>query len=311
MKPLAIDPTLDAFSIHLADLRQLSPHTVRAYRADIRAFVSYVTESQQTSVLKIDASTARTWIGHMTKVDGLSKASIARRVASLRTFFTWAVQSGLAVSNPFTDVDVPKRGKPLPKALDTADIGALLDTQTDDSPAGIRDKAIIECLYASGIRAGELIGLDMDDVFRTGTNEGALRIRHAKGGQERYALLGRHALIALDTYIESARQTLLAAAGDSATDALFLNRFGGRLSDRAIRRLFDKLGATSRVAVKPTPHMMRHSFASHLLENGADIRVVQELLGHKDLSSTQIYTRIRPKQLKDVHSAHFDKTDSN
>lgn len=247
----------------------------------------------------------------MTKVDGLSKASIARRVASLRTFFTWAVQSGLAVSNPFTDVDVPKRGKPLPKALDTADIGALLDTQTDDSPAGIRDKAIIECLYASGIRAGELIGLDMDDVFRTGTNEGALRIRHAKGGQERYALLGRHALIALDTYIESARQTLLAAAGDSATDALFLNRFGGRLSDRAIRRLFDKLGATSRVAVKPTPHMMRHSFASHLLENGADIRVVQELLGHKDLSSTQIYTRIRPKQLKDVHSAHFDKTDSN
>lgn len=307
MKPLAIDPTLDAFSIHIADIRQLSPHTVRAYRADIRAFVTYLTESQQISVLNIDASAARVWIAHMTRIDGLSKASIARRVASLRTFFTWAVQTGLAAGNPFTDVDIPKRGKPLPKALESADIGALLDSHADDSPAGLRDRAIIECLYASGIRAGELIGLDLDDVFRTGISEGALRIRHAKGGQERYALLGRHALDALDTYVGNARQTLLAAAGESATSALFLNRFGGRLSDRAIRRLFDKLGATGRVTVKPTPHMMRHSFASHLLENGADIRVVQELLGHKDLSSTQIYTRIRPRQLKDIHSAHFDK----
>ncbi len=307
MKPLAIDPTLDAFSIHITNLRQLSPHTVRAYRADIRAFVTYLAESQQASVLRIDSSIARAWIAHMTRVDGLSKASIARRVASLRTFFAWAVQTGLAESNPFTDVDVPKRGKPLPKALATADIGSLLETQSIDTPAGIRDKAILECLYASGIRASELIGLDLDDVFCTGTDEGALRIRHAKGGQERFALLGRHALSALNAYIGSARLSLLEAAGAGATEALFINRFGGRLSDRAVRRLFDKLGMTSQVAVKPTPHMMRHSFASHLLENGADIRVVQELLGHKDLSSTQIYTRIRPKQLKDVHSAHFDK----
>ena len=303
---LAIDPTLDAFSIHLADLRQLSPHTVRAYRADIRAFVSYLMHSQQSSVLKVDAATARSWIGHMTKVDGLAKTSIARRVATLRTFFTWAIQSELAESNPFTDVDIPKRGKSLPKALDASDIGALLDIKSDDSPAGLRDKAIVECLYASGIRAGELIGLDLEDVFRTGTDEGALRIRHAKGGQERYALLGSHALRALETYIKDGRETLLAAAGSATTDALFLNRFGGRLSDRAIRRLFDRLGKCGKVGVKPTPHMMRHSFASHLLENGADIRVVQELLGHKDLSSTQIYTRIRPKQLKDAHAAHFD-----
>jgi site-specific recombinase XerD len=311
LKPLEIDPTLDAFSIHLAGLRQLSPHTVRAYRADIRAFVAYLAGTQHGAVLTIDAATARLWIGHMTKVDGLAKASIARRVASLRTFFTWAVQTGLAGSNPFTDVDVPKRGKPLPKALDSSDIGAMLEIQSDDTPAGMRDRAIIECLYASGVRAGELIGLDLEDVFRTGMDEGALRIRHAKGGQERFALLGRHALAALDTYIKDARLTLLAAAGSESTDALFLNRFGGRLSDRAIRRLFDKLGASGKVAVKPTPHMMRHSFASHLLENGADIRVVQELLGHKDLSSTQIYTRIRPQQLKNVHSAHFDKPDSN
>ena len=307
--PLAIDPTLDAFSIHLADLRQLSQHTVRAYRADIRAFVAYLIHSQQSSVLKVDAATARSWISHMTKVDGLAKASVARRVASLRTFFSWAIQSGLAESNPFTDVDIPKRGKSLPKALDTADVGALLDSKRDDSPAGLRDKAIVECLYASGIRAGELIGLDLEDVFRTGTDEGALRIRHAKGGQERYALIGSHALRALETYIKDGREMLLTAAGSATTDALFLNRFGGRLSDRAIRRLFDRLGKSGKVGVKPTPHMMRHSFASHLLENGADIRVVQELLGHKDLSSTQIYTRIRPKQLKDVHSAHFDKTD--
>jgi len=306
LKPLEIDPTLDAFSIHLAGLRQLSPHTVRAYRADIRAFVAYLTETQRASVLTIDAPTARLWISHMTKVDGLAKSSIARRVASLRTFFTWAVQSGLSGSNPFTDVDVPKRGKPLPKALDTADIGAMLDIQSNDTPAGMRDRAIVECLYASGIRAGELIGLDVEDIFRTGSDEGALRIRHAKGGQERFALLGRHALIALDTYIKDGRETLLAAAGEP-TAALFLNRFGGRLSDRAIRRLFDKLGTSGVVGVKPTPHMMRHSFASHLLENGADIRVVQELLGHKDLSSTQIYTRIRPQQLKRVHAAQFDE----
>ena len=306
MKPLEIDSTLDAFSIHLAGLRQLSPHTVRAYRADIRAFVSYLAGTQHGAVLTIDAATARLWISDMTKVDGLAKSSIARRVASLRTFFTWAVQTGLAGSNPFTDVDIPKRGKPLPKALDTADIGAMLEIQSDDTPAGMRDRAIVECLYASGIRAGELIGLDLEDVFCTGTDEGALRIRHAKGGQERFALLGRHALIALDTYIKNGREALLAAA-DEPTTALFLNRFGGRLSDRAIRRLFDKLGTSGMVGVKPTPHMMRHSFASHLLENGADIRVVQELLGHKDLSSTQIYTRIRPQQLKRVHAAQFDE----
>jgi site-specific recombinase XerD len=110
--------------------------------------------SQQSSVLKVDAATARSWIGHMTKVDGLAKTSIARRVATLRTFFTWAIQSGLAESNPFSDVDIPKRGKSLPKALDASDIGALMDFKCDDSPAGLRDKAIVECLYASGIRAG-------------------------------------------------------------------------------------------------------------------------------------------------------------
>lgn len=308
MKPLEIDTTLDAFSVHLAGLRQLSPHTVRAYRADIRAFVSYLLETQGKLVLTIDAPTARSWVGHMTRVDGLAKSSIARRVASLRTFFTWAVQTGLVLENPFTDVDVPKRGKPLPKALDTVDVGALLDIANDETPAGLRDKAILECLYASGIRASELIGLDIDDVFRTGTTEGALRIRHAKGGQERFALLGRHALSALDAYLRGGRNCFVTAANTESPTALFLNRFGGRLSDRAVRRLFDKIGASGRIAVKPTPHMMRHSFASHLLENGADIRVVQELLGHKDLSSTQIYTRIRPKQLKDVHAAHFDKS---
>lgn len=308
MKPIEIDPTLDAFSIHLAGLRQLSPHTVRAYRADIRAFVVFLTESQRNVVLQVDAPTARAWVGHMTRVDGLAKASIARRVASLRTFFTWAVQTGLVLENPFTDVDVPKRGKPLPKALDTVDVGALLDVVSDESPAGLRDKAILECLYASGIRASELIGLDVDDVFRTGTTEGALRIRHAKGGQERFALLGRHALAALDVYLRDGRNAFVSATHTQPSSALFLNRFGGRLSDRAVRRLFDKLGASGRISAKPTPHMMRHSFASHLLENGADIRVVQELLGHKDLSSTQIYTRIRPKQLKDVHAAHFNKS---
>jgi integrase/recombinase XerC len=181
--PFEIDPTLDAFSIHLSGLRQLSPHTVRAYRADIRAFVGYLAEIQGDVVLTIDATTARLWVGHMSRVDGLAKTSIARRVASLRTFFTWALQTGLVAENPFSDVDVPKRGKPLPKALDTADVGALLDFANDRTPAGQRDKAILECLYASGIRASELIGLDVDDVLRTGTHEGALRIRHAKGGQ--------------------------------------------------------------------------------------------------------------------------------
>ncbi len=164
----------------------------------------------------------------------------------------------------------------------------------------------METLYASGIRGGELAALSVGDLQREeGQDEAVLRIRQGKGNKERLALLGTSAVAALDAYLESGRPILL-ANGNRATDALFLNKFGGRLSDRGIRRLFDKYCTAVASAHKITPHTLRHSFATHLLDNGADLRVVQELLGHSDLSTTQTYTHVTTTRLKNAYDAAFE-----
>lgn len=300
------DSVIDAFSAHLSNGNQFSKHTIRAYRADAHALMRWSSEVTQGDLKAITSEHARLWIQDMTRVQGLSHSTIARRVASLRTFYVWTCQNIITSHNPFLDVDTPRRSRPLPRALDSHEVRDMLEMPFVESPAGLRDRAMIEVLYSSGIRASELTGLDTVDFVRTAEEEGALCVRHGKGGKERFALIGRHAVFALDNYISTGRPHFL-ASGTSNETALFLNKFGTRLSDRAVRRLFDAISKAIPTMPKATAHMMRHSFATHLLENGADIRVVQELLGHKDLSSTQIYTRVRPKLLQDAHRKFFDK----
>jgi integrase/recombinase XerC len=185
-------------------------------------------------------------------------------------------------------------------------VNLLLAAPDPGRPDGLRDRAILESLYASGARAAELVALDLPDlVIDHVAGEGTLRIRHGKGGKERVALLGRAAVAAINAYLDYGRPTLAANAAAKRrieTPALFLNKLGTRLSDRGVRRLFDKYCDSVAAAHKITPHTLRHSFATHLLDNGADLRVVQELLGHADLGTTQVYTHVTTNRMQDVYA---------
>ena len=184
---------------------------------------------------------------------------------------------------------------------------ALLAFPDTTRPDGLRDRAILETLYASGMRASELVALDESDLsVDPAAGDGEARIRRGKGGKERIALLGRSAVLALDAYLSSGRPIL---AGGKTGTALFLNRFGDRLSDRAVRRLFDRACSVVAASHKVTPHTLRHSFATHLLDHGADLRVVQELLGHSDLGTTQIYTFVSDTRLKEVYDRAHPRAD--
>jgi integrase/recombinase XerC len=283
------DAALTAFYGHLSGVRGASAHTVKAYSEDLSQFAEWV----GTTPANVTPEQARAWIAHLTTERGLARASVARKAASLRAFFTFLLRRGLVEKNPAEGLTLPKRRQPLPKVLSEDIIDDLLA-----APESARDRAILEVLYGAGLRASELVGLDCPDIQQDG-EEGIVRVRHGKGGKERLALLGRRAMAAMATYLTEERPVLASA---QSKDALFLNRFGGRLTDRSLRRLFDKY--CDRVAAdhKITPHSLRHSFATHLLDNGADLRVVQELLGHADIGTTQIYTHVSTARLEEAYA---------
>jgi integrase/recombinase XerC len=267
--------------------------------------------SPARGLAEMDTPFLRSYLASLSTEKGLARSSIARKAASLRAFFRYLARRGIIGHSPAQNLETPRRKAPLPKFLSEDAVSLLLRAPDTSRPDGLRDRAILETLYASGVRGGELAALDLPDILREeGDAEAALRIRRGKGDKERLALLGKAAVAALDSYLESGRPVLL-ANGTRATDALFLNKFGGRLSDRGVRRLFDKYCTAVASAHKITPHTLRHSFATHLLDNGADLRVVQELLGHSDLSTTQIYTHVTTTRLKKAYETAFgnDKAD--
>jgi integrase/recombinase XerC len=287
------DGLIGAFSNWQRGVRGASDHTVKAYAEDLSQLATWLNAPP-------DAATPerlRAWIAHLTTEHGLARASVARKVASARAFFEFLVRRGLLPSNPAEGLTLPKRGRLLPKLLSEDAVAGLLSAPDTTRADGLRDRAILETLYASGLRASELVGLDTNDLQLAG-DEGIVRVRRGKGGKERLALLGRSAVAALSEYIASGRAVL---ASEKSRDALFLNRFGGRLTDRSLRRLFDKYCESVAANHKITPHSLRHSFATHLLDNGADLRVVQELLGHADIGTTQIYTHVSTARLEEVY----------
>jgi len=301
MSPSTLDTHIEAFTAHLAAVRGASPHTVKAYAEDLTQFADFAREpSGITDAALVDTTLIRAFLAHLTADRGLARTSVARKAASLRAFFRYLVRQGSAVRSPAENIATPKKRTSLPKFLSEDAVTALLAAPDASRPDGLRDRAILETLYASGIRAGELVALDVRDFAHTGQGEGTLRIRQGKGNKERMALLGRPAVAALESYLTNGRP-LQAAASSRPTDGLFLNKLGGRLSDRGVRRLFDKYCASVAAAHKITPHTLRHSFATHLLDNGADLRIVQELLGHSDLATTQIYTHVTTTRMKEVY----------
>ncbi|HVK04084.1 MAG TPA: tyrosine recombinase [Armatimonadaceae bacterium] len=298
-----MDRHVEAFLAHLAGVRAASPLTVKAYAEDLAQFSDFARARGVTSPDAVTADLLRAFLADLATGKALARATLARKASSLRAFFRYLVRRGVLAHSPAGNLTTGKRPKPLPKFLSEDAVSALLLAPDASRPDGLRDRAILESLYASGMRAGELVALDVDDLSRTPDGEGTARVRHGKGDKERIALLGRAAVAALDAYLESGRPALALAAATSSrpSPALFLNRFGGRLTDRSLRRLFDKYCASVAASHKITPHTLRHSFATHLLDNGADLRVVQELLGHADLGTTQIYTHVTTTRMKDVY----------
>ncbi|MGD8240641.1 MAG: tyrosine recombinase XerC [Armatimonadota bacterium] len=299
---------IDSFLAYLRSVRRLSDSTLRAYEGDIHLFAEFLAgELGEGGAFKwraVDYPLIRRYLAHLQQGQ-YARKSVARKLSSLRAFFRYLEREGKVQSNPAAAAATPKLGRRLPRFLYDDEIKAFLEAPEPDTPFGQRDRAIIETLYASGVRVAELVGLGVFDVDFA-THE--LRVI-GKGDKERIALIGQPCVNALRRYIENGRDELLAEARrrgkQTADEALFINRFGGRLTARSVRRLFNKHLLTASLQHDISPHVLRHTFATHLLDRGADLRTVQELLGHASLSSTQIYTHVTLDQLrKEYESGH-------
>lgn len=280
-----------AFLRHLA-AKNASKHTCAAYARELDDLASWLAEqADDVRVATLDSSTLRLFVGFRAR--SLGNASVARLVAALRSFGRWLTTSERLTANPALGLRAPKIPQRLPHYLEAAELAALLE-----APAGIhalRDKAILEVLYSTGMRVGELVASNDGDYDPA---QGVVRIRHGKGDKERLALLGAPAVTALAAW----RQERDARLGRGPLDrGTFLGERGGRLHDREVRRLLKIHLATAGLSGKTHPHTLRHSFATHLLQNGADIRAVQELLGHASLNSTQVYTHLTIEVLREAY----------
>ncbi len=277
---------VEQFVRYLETERGFSNHTVRAYRKDIEDFLKHVKIEPQ----KADLMDIRGFIASQIK-KGLTKTSVSRQISSIRTFFRFLYREGYVKTNPAKLVSSPKSERHLPKFLSVDDAFLLMEKPEGIGFLPARDKAILELLYSSGLRVSELAGLNIEDL---NIKEGLI-IVHGKGRKERILPIGSKAIDAIKTYLV---ERLLAKKKEKA---LFLNRLGTRLTDRGVRRIVVKYAKEIQIKGRIGPHTLRHSFASHMLQGGADLRVIQELLGHKSLSTTQKYTHLDIKHLVDVY----------
>lgn len=288
-------PGIRAYLDHLALDRDASPRTLRSYGrdlADIEAFLARAFDGLELDLDDLDPRLVRAWVADMHD-RGLAASTIARRLSALRSFYRWRIERGEAGSNPAAEVANPKRTERLPGRLDVEDVSALLEAPPADKPAGLRDRAMLELLYGAGLRVAELVGLDLDDVMLT---DRTLRVQ-GKGGRERIVPFGTRAAEALRAYMDAITRLRMR----SGEEALFLNLRGGRLSDRSVRRAIDAAVRGAALQRGVHPHLLRHSFATHLLESGMDLRAIQELLGHARLSTTQRYTRLSLDRILEVY----------
>lgn len=280
-----------AFLKHLETERNASPHTVRSYGSDLRVFSAYVEEQigREAAPSKVDHLLIRSYLSRLHH-KGLAKTSSGRKLASLRSFFRYLCREGILERNPARALLSPRVERRLPTYVEAADVGQFVEV-TDDTAAGLRAHAVLELLYGTGIRCAELVALDLAEVDLHGR---LIRVL-GKGRKERVVPFGTSAQHALRAYLK-ARQ-----AARPRTDALFLGRNGGRLTDRSIRRLVNHRLRSLALTQKISPHTLRHAFATHLLERGADLRSIQELLGHASLSTTQRYTHVSARQMLDIY----------
>ena len=281
------------FLDYLTYERNVSVNTVAAYRDDLESFLGFLCNDyftmarDQIDLRRVDHLAVRSFLAHLARRK-LSRASIARHLSALRSFFKYLMREGDVESNPARAVATPRREKHLPSVLQSSEIAVLLEGPDASSPLGIRDRAWLELLYASGLRISELVGIDIDDI--------ELRARlvkvRGKGSKERIVPFGTKAEAAIRAYLD---------VRNSEEDALFVNYRGQRITVRSVRRLFSRYVREASLRAGVSPHTLRHSFATHLLNAGADLRAIQELLGHASLSTTQKYTHLADWQLIEVY----------
>jgi len=305
----AVKELIASFIASLSTEKGYADNTCRAYQRDLQAFCTYVeqinsggtSQEEDAPVLMlgdIDALSVRGYLGHLHKRK--QKSTIGRKLSAIRSFFRYAARLGYTGANPTEMVLTPKHNRAIPTYLAVDDMFRLLDAIKTDTLFGLRNRAMFEVLYSSGVRISELAGLSMDDID---FNDRSIRVM-GKGSKERIVPVGRKALAALRAY----RQELAAdngknrmAEGAKTDDPAFLNKNRGRLSARSIARILEKASRECGIPVPVSPHAFRHSFATHMLDSGADLRVVQELLGHKSLSTTQKYTHVSIDRLMEAY----------
>ena len=293
---------IDSFLAHLRHEKNASPLTVKSYGEDLGSLLEFFAEGCSTlppgspsppEPAAVSVAVLREYLAYL-HACGYAKSTVARRLACLRSLFRFLQKRGEVDGNPAKVLRTPRSGRKLPHVLSVDEAATLLEAPPPHTPAGLRDRAILETLYSAGLRVAELAGLNVDDWDR---GADVLRVR-GKGKKERIAPVGSHATAALDAYLAVRSPD---EKDDDAAEAVFLNRFGRRLTTRSVGRLLDKHIDTAGLSAKTSPHTLRHSFATHLLDGGADLRAVQELLGHADLTTTQIYTHVSTARLKEVY----------
>ena len=297
---------------HLTVERGLSEHTLMAYRRDLRRYLEFLAKRDITEPGQVEEATIRSFVASLSAAtygEGEDErpyraSSVARTLSSVRSFHRFMVRDGVADRDPAGGVSQPKLPRSLPRPLTVDEVTRLLEAPDPATPVGIRDRAILELLYGAGLRISELVGLDVDDVD---LDRGSVRVL-GKGGKEREVPLGRYGREAVEAYVTRTRPEFASA---KSRGALFLNQRGGRLTRQSCARLLAAHVATADIDRRVSLHTLRHSFATHLLEGGADVRVVQELLGHASVATTQIYTLVTREHLREVYYASHPRARRN
>jgi integrase/recombinase XerC len=283
---------VEAWLHHLETVRNVSPHTTRAYAGDLLHLAEGAEAMGLARARDLDLLALRRYLSSL-KAKDLAPRTVARRISAIKAFFRWLASEGRLAGSPAEGLRIPRRRRTLPRVLTTSEVKRLLEAPEGEAWAAARDRAILETLYSTGARVSELVGMDLADVDR---EEGTVLLR-GKGRKERIAGLGSPCLRALEVY---ARETT-AARIRRASAPVFLNRRGARLTTRSVARILERHLLAAGLASRASPHTLRHSFATHLLEAGANLREVQEMLGHRDVASTQIYTHLTLDHLMKVY----------
>ncbi len=290
--------------------RNASPHTIVSYENDLRQFIEFCAgffekEEEQIELTQIERLTIRLWLGALSD-KGLAKSSIARKVATLRSFFKYAFKRGMLEKNPAHLLIVPKKDKPLPKTATPEDLERMMELAPGDKPRSAQDRAIMELFYGTGIRLSELVGLNLDDI-----NMDLKQIKVlGKGAKQRIVPLGTAAVEALRNHLDKRTELFGERTDGDARKAVFIAASGQRIYPRAVQRTVEDYMMKASEVTQKSPHVLRHSFATHLLDKGADIRVIKELLGHSNLAATQVYTHTSVERLKNVYKLAHPRANS-